>query len=87
MRVLVACECSGRVRDAFIARGHDAMSCDLEPKVKGIVRSIELAKPLVHEVNLIGMKIDPVRPIGITGIDLMLEGDYLQELGAKEESE
>ena len=30
MRVLVACECSGRVRDAFIARGHDAMSCDLE---------------------------------------------------------
>lgn len=31
MRVLVACECSGRVRDAFIARGHDAMSCDLEP--------------------------------------------------------
>ena len=29
MRVLVACECSGRVRDAFIARGHDAISCDL----------------------------------------------------------
>lgn len=31
MRVLVACECSGRVRDAFRARGHDAWSCDLEP--------------------------------------------------------
>ena len=31
MRVLVACECSGRVRDAFIAQGHDAMSCDLQP--------------------------------------------------------
>lgn len=31
MRVLVACEYSGRVRDAFIARGHDAMSCDLLP--------------------------------------------------------
>ena len=31
MRVLVACEASGIVRDAFIARGHDAMSCDLEP--------------------------------------------------------
>lgn len=29
MRVLVACEFSGAVRDAFIARGHDAMSCDL----------------------------------------------------------
>lgn len=31
MRVLVACEYSGRVRDAFIARGHDATSCDLLP--------------------------------------------------------
>ena len=29
MRVLVACEYSGVVRDAFIARGHSAMSCDL----------------------------------------------------------
>lgn len=29
MRVLVACEFSGLVRDAFIARGHDALSCDL----------------------------------------------------------
>lgn len=31
MRVLVACEFSGIVRDAFIARGHDAMSCDMLP--------------------------------------------------------
>lgn len=31
MRVLVACEFSGTVRDAFIAAGHDAMSCDLLP--------------------------------------------------------
>lgn len=31
MKVLVACEYSGAVRDAFIARGHDAMSCDLLP--------------------------------------------------------
>jgi site-specific DNA-cytosine methylase len=29
VRVLVACEYSGRVRDAFRAAGHDAMSCDL----------------------------------------------------------
>lgn len=29
MRVLVACEFSGIVRDAFIRRGHDAVSCDL----------------------------------------------------------
>ena len=31
MKVLVACEYSGIVRDAFAARGHDAMSCDLLP--------------------------------------------------------
>lgn len=31
MRVLVACEFSGVVRDAFLDRGHDAVSCDLLP--------------------------------------------------------
>jgi hypothetical protein len=31
MNILVACEFSGTVRDAFIKNGHDAMSCDLEP--------------------------------------------------------
>lgn len=31
MRVLVLCEYSGTVRDAFIAAGHDAWSCDLLP--------------------------------------------------------
>lgn len=31
MRILVACEYSGRVRDAFIRAGHEAMSCDLLP--------------------------------------------------------
>jgi hypothetical protein len=31
MRVLIACEFSGTVREAFAAKGHDAWSCDLEP--------------------------------------------------------
>lgn len=31
MKILVACEYSGTVRDAFIKRGHDAISCDLLP--------------------------------------------------------
>lgn len=31
MRVLVACEFSGVVRDSFIRLGHDAISCDLLP--------------------------------------------------------
>ena len=46
MRVLVACEFSGTVRDAFIARGHEAMSCDLleteapGPHYRGDVRDV-----------------------------------------------
>ena len=31
MKVAVLCEFSGTVRDAFIKRGHDAVSCDLLP--------------------------------------------------------
>ena len=34
MKVLIACEYSGTVRDAFIEQGHDAMSCDLLPTEK-----------------------------------------------------
>jgi hypothetical protein len=47
MRVLVACEFSGIVRDAFLAQGHDAWSCDLLPAetnsnrhIRGDVREI-----------------------------------------------
>jgi len=31
MKVLIACEFSGTVRDAFTAKGHDAISCDFLP--------------------------------------------------------
>jgi hypothetical protein len=31
LKILVACEFSGAVRDAFLAKGHDAVSCDLLP--------------------------------------------------------
>lgn len=34
MRVLIACEYSGAVRDAFASRGHDSWSCDLLPSDK-----------------------------------------------------
>jgi site-specific DNA-cytosine methylase len=46
MKVLIACEYSGIVRDAFIAQGHDAISCDLlstdalGPHYQGDVREI-----------------------------------------------
>ena len=46
MKVLVACEFSGIVRDAFSERGHDAISCDLlpterpGPHIQGDVREL-----------------------------------------------
>lgn len=40
LRVLVACEFSGTVRDAFLERGHDAWSCDLLPDERGSNRHI-----------------------------------------------
>lgn len=41
MKVLVACEYSGIVRDAFLARGHDAWSCDLLPTESNSNRHIQ----------------------------------------------
>lgn len=35
MKILIACECSGRVRDEFRKRGHDAFSCDIKPCERG----------------------------------------------------
>jgi site-specific DNA-cytosine methylase len=46
LKVLIACEYSGRVRDAFITKGHNAISCDFEetespgPHYKGDVFDI-----------------------------------------------
>lgn len=48
MRILVACEFSGRVRDAFADYGHSATSCDLLPSetrgahIQGDVRSVDV---------------------------------------------
>lgn len=41
MKVLIACEYSGIVRDAFLARGHDAWSCDLLPTESNSNRHIQ----------------------------------------------
>ena len=45
MRVLIACEFSGIVRDAFIRRGHNAWSCDLLPAEDG--------SPYHHQTNVL----------------------------------
>jgi hypothetical protein len=40
IKVLIACECSGIIRDAFLALGCDAWSCDIKPCEKGSNRHI-----------------------------------------------
>lgn len=50
MKVIVACEFSGVVRDAFLRRGHDAISCDLlptesdGPHIQGDIRDVDLSQ-------------------------------------------
>lgn len=58
LKVLVACEYSGTVRDAFIAKGHDAISCDLLPTDK-------------HGPHYQGDVIDLINN-GCVGFDLMI---------------
>lgn len=46
MRILIACEYSGVIRNAFLARGHDAWSCDLlateqDPKTRHYQRDVK----------------------------------------------
>lgn len=49
MRVLVACEYSGIVRDAFAAKGHYAASCDLLPSEKPGLHFQQDVTPLLTE--------------------------------------
>lgn len=41
LRVLIACECSGAIREAFRRRGHDAWSCDLKASEDGSAHHIQ----------------------------------------------
>lgn len=43
LKILVACEFSGKVRDAFIDLGHSAISCDLLP-----CESVKYTDPALH---------------------------------------
>ena len=52
MKVLVACECSGTVRDAFLAEGHDAWSCDIKPDEKGSNRLMSLSDTLKWRLKM-----------------------------------
>ena len=73
MKVLVACEYSGIVRDEFLKRGHNAVSCDLLPTE---------SKIMIEDAHYIG----DVRDILYDGWDLMIAHPpctYLSVSGAR----
>ena len=49
MRILVAYEASGIVRDAFIVRGHDAVSCDILPTARPGPHIQDDVRPLLRK--------------------------------------
>ena len=49
MRILVACEFSGVVRDAFLARGHDAFSCALLPSERPGPHIVGDVRDILHQ--------------------------------------
>jgi hypothetical protein len=49
LKVLVACEFSGIVRDAFIRKGHNAVSCDLIPSEQAGPHHIGNVIPLLYD--------------------------------------
>lgn len=52
MKVLVACEFSGIVREAFASRGHFAVSCDLLPSEKpGLHKQMDVRELLRHDID------------------------------------
>lgn len=74
MRVLVACEFSGIVRDAFIRKGHDAMSCDLLPTeapgqhYQGDIRDIlEDTREIIHNRFDLVIAHPPCKDLAVSG--------------------
>lgn len=51
MRVLVACEFSGTVRDQFLLRGHDAISCDLIPSESRLDKFLDKSRHYTGDVR------------------------------------
>lgn len=72
MRVLIACEYSGTVRDAFIRAGHDAMSCDLlptdipGPHYQGDIRDVLYLGPMSQPWDLM-IAHPPCTDIAVSG--------------------
>lgn len=74
MRVLVACEFSGRVREAFRKRGHDAWSCDILPsEIKGNHYQCDVREVLYQGWDLL-IAFPPCTYLAISGMHWTTRG-------------
>lgn len=67
MKVLVACEYSGIVRDAFRARGHDAISCDLLPTEQEGPHHVGDVRPLLNQPWDLVLAFPPCTDLAVSG--------------------
>lgn len=75
MKVLIACECSGRVREAFKASGHYALSCDLRPtEIPGNHYHGDILDVLYHDWDLI-IAHPPCDYLANSGVRWLIKGD------------
>jgi hypothetical protein len=71
MRVLIGCEFSGTVRDAFIARGHDALSCDVLPTESPGPHYLGDVRDIIGDGWDIGIFHPPCRYLANSGVWLL----------------
>ena len=67
MKILVGCECSGVVRDAFIARGHDAVSCDMVPSDRPGPHYLGDVRDLLSDPWDMGIFFPPCTRLAVSG--------------------
>jgi hypothetical protein len=81
MKVLIACEFSGIVREAFARRGHDAWSCDLLPtEIPGQHMQGDVEKVLWHGWDLM-IAHPPCTRLANSGVRWLEERDLWEEMG------
>lgn len=74
MRILIVCESSGTVREAFRARGHDAWSCDLLPADDGSPHHIQAdARDIGGEWDMMGFH-PPCTYLSVSGMHWTARG-------------
>lgn len=79
MRVLVACEFSGIVRDAFRARGHNAWSCDLLPSERGFQHHLMVNVGFILEHNWdLMIAFPPCTHLAVSGARWFKDKEYEQ---------